>query len=154
MKREIPLFVLDTNRTHKMGECDFITCTDVNSGFIAKIDYIDQNDNYVDDNTRIECKDGVGCRMQVKRVIGLKPDKGDVRTLMKQAFEYFRKSVQFQVNVDEPSTEDCIKYIDAIIVSNKQYIDECGSDYNKRKTVASSIMIMEVVKRKLMESLK
>ena len=41
MKREIPLFIVDSSRKHKKGECDYICCTDKDSGFIAKIDYID-----------------------------------------------------------------------------------------------------------------
>lgn len=41
-KREIPLFIIDTLRNHKRGECDFIVCTDKDCGFIAKVDYIDE----------------------------------------------------------------------------------------------------------------
>lgn len=41
MKREFPLFIVDHNRAHKFGEVDFIYCSDIDNGFIAKVEYID-----------------------------------------------------------------------------------------------------------------
>lgn len=40
-KRSVPLFIIDRSRRHKLGECDFIVCTDLDNGFIARVDYVD-----------------------------------------------------------------------------------------------------------------
>ena len=47
-KREIPLFIVDTSRNHKRGECDFLVCTDKDNGFLAKVDYVDGEKEEVD----------------------------------------------------------------------------------------------------------
>lgn len=154
MKREIPLFILDTNRNHKLGECDFLYCSDVDSGFIAKIDFVEQNENYVDDTTRIECNSGIGARMVVKRIVGANPDKGNIRTLMKQAFDFYKKNTQVEIDMNNPSYDDCINFIDALITGNKHNIDSCGADYIERQTVIRSINMLESIKRKLYDNKK
>lgn len=151
MKREIPLFILDTNRRHKLGECDFITCTDSDSGFIAKIDYVEQYENYTDDTTRIECRNGVGARMKIKRVIGSNPDKGDIRTLMKLAYEYYKKVSQTNINSQNPTVGDCVNFLDALISGNRNNLDECGADVKERAIVMSSLNMLEEIKKRLIE---
>ena len=39
-RREIPLFILDRSRKHKVGPYDFLVCTDKDNGFVAKVDYV------------------------------------------------------------------------------------------------------------------
>ena len=39
-KREIPLFIIDTLRNHKRGECDFLVCTDKDCGSILDAEII------------------------------------------------------------------------------------------------------------------
>lgn len=48
-KREFPLFIFDLSRDHKLGECDFVACTDVDNAFVAKIDYVTGIDNVITD---------------------------------------------------------------------------------------------------------
>lgn len=54
MKREFPLFIVDHNRAHKFGEVDFIYCSDIDNGFIAKVEYIDGIVEEVGEDYRIE----------------------------------------------------------------------------------------------------
>lgn len=52
-KREIPLFIVDTSRNHKRGECDFLVCTDKDNGFLAKVDYVDGEKEKVGDEHEV-----------------------------------------------------------------------------------------------------
>ena len=92
-KREIPLFIIDTLRNHKRGECDFLVCTDKDCGFIAKVDYIDEEKEEVGDDYRI-CFPRRGCSLRIKihQMIGQHPDTGRIRTLLKKGAEYFLKA--------------------------------------------------------------
>ena len=72
-KREIPLFVFDKNREHGIGECDFVCCTDIDNGFIAKIDYTDEPEG-VTERTRIgKPNNGISLRIEIKRIESGKP---------------------------------------------------------------------------------
>lgn len=152
MKREFPLFIYDNTRSHKLGECDFVVCTDLDNGFVAKIDYVDADKSYVDDDTRIEVSNGIGARMSIKRIIGNNPNKESIRTLMKKCMALYMSMVRKTINVDEPSTQDCIDFLDILISGNKHNIDACGSDYNERKTVLASISMLETIKTKIIEN--
>lgn len=96
-KREIPLFIFDKNRDHGIGECDFVCCTDIDNGFIAKIDYTDETEN-VSERVRIgKPNNGISMRIEVKRIIGKNPDPGTIRTLMKKAESLYTESSQVRV---------------------------------------------------------
>lgn len=86
-KREIPLFIIDTLRNHKRGECDFLVCTDKDCGFIAKVDYIDEEKEEVGDDYRIGLpRRGCSMRIKVYQMIGQHPDTGRIRTLLKKRY--------------------------------------------------------------------
>ena len=64
-KREIPLFIFDKNRDHGIGECDFVYCTDIDNGFIAKIDYTDEPES-VSEWARIgKPNNGISLRIEI-----------------------------------------------------------------------------------------
>lgn len=143
-KREIPLFVIDTLRNHKRGECDFLVCTDKDSGFIAKVDYIDGEKEEVGDDYRIGCpRRGVCCRIQIQQMIGTHPDVGSVRTLLKKGMDYFVQSASCSVHIQNPSREECEKFLQLLIRMNKQNVDDAGSNYTERQTVLHSIAMLE-----------
>ena len=87
-KREFPLFILDTLRTHKRGECDYLVCTDRDNGFIAKIDFIPGEKEETGADYRISyANDGISCRIRIQQMTGANSRESDIRTLLKKGLE-------------------------------------------------------------------
>ncbi len=150
MKREIPLFIFDLNRSHKLGECDFMTCTDRDNGFIAKIDYLEDVQEAVTDTTRIvKGNNGISARMEIKRIIGVNPSNSSIRTLMKKGMDLYIEKTQKDINVNEPSIEQCIDFLNVVIKGNRHAISEQGVNYKERETVLTSLAMLEHIKEKL-----
>lgn len=142
-KRDIPLFIIDSNRTHKRGECDFLVCTDKDSGFIAKVDYIDGENEETGDDYRIGCpRRGVSLRIQVLRMTGEHCDTGSIRTLLKKGMDYFVKTVTCEVHVQNPSRGECADFLDTLARMNMQYVDDAKADYSARQTALHSIAML------------
>lgn len=140
-KREIPLFIIDRTRQHKKGECDFLVCTDKDSGFIARIDYVDGEKEETGDDYRIGLPNGgVSCRMQVVRVTGERPVTASIRTLLKAGMEYFWKMARTPLDFDSPTPEECAKYLDILIKGNQGRINE-GSPAERRARALSLKML-------------
>lgn len=149
-KREIPLFVFDKNREHGIGECDFVCCTDIDNGFIAKIDYTDQPEG-VTERTRIgKPNKGISLRIEIKRIIGKNPDDATIRTLMKKAESLYMESMQMKVG-EKPTDADMINFLDILIDGNKHYLSSAGNDVNERNTVLSSLKMLDSIKHRLIE---
>ncbi len=147
MKREIPLFVLDKTRSHKLGECDFIVCTDVDNGFVAKIDYIEEEKEYSSDMLRIGYpNEGYSIRLEVKRIFGKNPVDSERRTLLKKAMEYAVINLSAKIKVKDPSYADCIRFLDILIRGNKHLVAEASGDYRKMETVKSSIEMLKHIR--------
>lgn len=152
MKREIPLFIIDTKKSHRRGECDFLVCTDKDNGFIAKIDYIEQTQPEHGEDYRIDyCRGGLSVKLSIKRVFGTNPDKTHTRTLMKRGLDYYMDSVTLAVNANKISTQDCIEFIDKLSEGNKQYLQEAGADFEELQTVKMSLLMLDAVKDKLIK---
>ncbi len=150
MKREIPLFIIDTKKSHKKGECDFIVCTDQDSGFIAQIDYVASAKQDVGDDYRIDyVRNGLSLKMTIKRIIGGNPNKSSIRTLMKKGLDYYVESVTLSVDSTKASTEQCIEFVAKLAEGNKHYLDEAGVDYNERAIIKTSLMMLDAVRNKL-----
>lgn len=142
-KRDIPLFIIDSNRTHKRGECDFLVCTDKDSGFIAKVDYIDGEKEEAGNDYRIGCpRRGVSLRIQILRITGGHYDAGSVRTLLKKGMEHFVKTVTCEVHLQNPSREECADFLDTLARMNMQYVDDAKADYTARQTALNSIAML------------
>lgn len=149
-KREIPLFIFDKNRDHGIGECDFVCCTDIDNGFIAKIDYTDEPEN-VSERVRIgKPNNGISMRIEVKRVIGKNPDPGTIRTLMKKAESLYTESSQVRV-VDRPTDKEMVDFLDILMAGNKHYLSEAGSNTSERNTILSSLKMLDSIKRRILE---
>lgn len=150
MKREIPLFIFDLNRSHNLGECDFVTCTDRDNGFIAKIDYLEDAQDAVTDTTRIvKGRNGISPRMEIKRIIGINPINSSIRTLMKKGMDLYVERTQKSINVNSPSTEQCIDFLNVLIKGNRHIISEHGVNYKERETILTSLAMLEHIKAKL-----
>lgn len=125
MKREIPLFIFDTNKQHKKGECDFVVCTDKDSGFIARMDYIPEQEDEVGDDYRIGIRNGgLSCKMQILRMTGEHPTPTAVRSLLKKAMETYGKIALKTLNIDRPSKAECVKFLRQLAESNRGVMSE------------------------------
>lgn len=149
-KREIPLFIFDLARDHNLGECDFVSCTDVDNAFVAKIDYVTGHEPVVTDDTRIVRENqGIQLRLQIKRITGKNPDKAAIRTLLKKAEDLYVQRTQKKVHVNEPTTDEMIDFLEALINGNKHLISKAGVDNNEREIILTSISMLESIKDKL-----
>lgn len=150
-KRDIPLFVIDKTRDHKLGECDFIVCTDKENGFIGKCEYVEnQPGGMTDDSITIQGNGidrSISLRMSIKRTIGVNPTTSATRTLMRKAMDVYC-SDRLEV-MDEPSREDCKRFLDELIRGNKHYVQEAGVDVNERNVILTSIHMLESIKNML-----
>lgn len=150
MKREIPLFIFDLNRTHNLGECDFVTCTDKESGFIAEISYVENAKDYAGDAIRIvKGTNDVSAMMTIKRIIGEHPNASATRTLMKKAMDVYMKNTQKPINIKEPTNQQCIDFLEVMIRGNRHVVNEQGADFEGRATIITSLAMLEHIKSKL-----
>lgn len=149
-KREIPLFIFDKNRDHGIGECDFVCCTDIDNGFIAKIDYTDEPES-VSEWARIgKPNNGISLRIEIKRIIGMNPNVGTIRTLMKKAESLYTESSQVRVG-DSPTDKEMVDFLDILMAGNKHYLSKAGSNTSERNTILSSLKMLDSIKRRILE---
>lgn len=147
-KREIPLFIFDTSRDHNLGECDFVTCTDIDNAFIAKIDYVTDLDNIITDKLRIVRSNGlIKLRIEIKRITGKNPDNAAIRTLMKKAEDLYCERTMKRINIDKPSKNDMLNFLDIIISGNKHNIAKAGIE--ERNTILTSISMLEAIRSEI-----
>ena len=144
-KRTLPLFIFDLTRRHKLGECDFVACTDKDNGFIAKIDYVEGE---IEDTSEYWMRvghpnHGVSLRLQILRLTGGNIDRTKVRALLKQAEKRFLDIAQKEMDVNEPSVEECITFLDVLVRSNRHAVDEQAHDFRGRETTLMSIRLLE-----------
>lgn len=150
MKREIPLFIIDTKKSHKKGECDFLVCTDQNSGFIARIDYVDSVDPEYGEDYRIDySNNGLSVKLSIKRIIGNNPNKSDIKNLMKKGLDYYADSVIMKVDAINANTEECIEFVEKLANGNKHYLQEVGVDHDELVIIKTSLMMLDAIKNRL-----
>lgn len=149
MKREIPLFIVDTKKHHHKGECDFVVCTDKENGFVARMDIVENEKPMVTDDVRISelCHNGLRLKMSVLRCTGSNVEPSKVRCLMKKGMEYYIDATQLTFNEENITREQMVDYLDKLIDSNKQWLDT--RDYNERMTVATSLLFLHAIKQEL-----
>ena len=152
MKREFPLFIVDHNRMHKFGEVDFVCCSDIDNGFIAKIEYVDGIIEEVGEDYRIEPSPGranVSAKISIKRITGKNPDNTQIRALLKQAMKYYISLSTFSADIGKPTVKQMVLFIDTLILEGRKNAIAAGSDYNYRNTVLTSIALLEAIKKEL-----
>lgn len=150
MKREIPLFIIDTKKSHKKGECDFIVCTDQDNGFVAKVEYVAASAPESGDDYRIDCnRNGLSIKTTIKRMLGSNPKATEIKSLLKKGVEYYIESVTLAVDATKATTDECIDFIEKLSAGNKHYLDEAGVDYDERKVIMTSLAMLDAIKNKL-----
>lgn len=143
-KREIPLFIIDTSRRHKKGDCDFVFCTDKDNAFVAKIEFLSGNIDEVGQDYRIASNgQGHSLKISVARYYGANVDPSNIKSLLKRAVEYYFNISTSVVNVSKPSKEDCIRYLELLIKSNMHNLDCAKSDFEKRQTIINSMLMLK-----------
>lgn len=145
MKREFPLFIVDHNRAHKFGEVDFIYCSDIDNGFIAKVEYIDGIVEEVGEDYRIEpglSGSNISAKISIKRITGKNPDKTKIRGLLKQAMKYYTSLSTFSADIGNITVRQMVLFIDTLILDGRKNAITAGSDYNYRNTVLTSIAFL------------
>lgn len=149
-KREIPLFIFDLGRDHNLGECDFVVCTDVDNAFTAKIDYVTDVENVITDTVRIVQANGnIKLRLKIKRITGKNPDKAAIRNLLKKAEELYCERTKKKINLDRITKKDMIDFLDVFVFGNKHHLSEAGANYEERKTLLTSLTMLEAIKSEL-----
>ena len=153
MKREFPLFIVDHNRMHKFGEVDFVYCSDIDNGFIAKIEYVDGIIEEVGEDYRIEPSPSganVSAKISIKRITGKNPDNTQIRALLKQAMKYYISLSTFSADIGKPTVKQMVLFIDTLILEGRKNAIAAGSNYNYRNTVLTSIAFLEAIKKELL----
>ena len=140
-KREIPLFIVDTARHHRRGECDFVCCTDKDSGFVARVDLIKNAVPEVGVDFRVEAgSNGVGFKMAIIRQTGANAQATLVRSLLKKACEYYGEiSQRLEFNGTAPSVTECIAFLEETARANNHRIAEAGRDAVAADIVRTSL---------------
>lgn len=141
-KREIPLFVVDTARHHRRGECDFVCCTDRDNGFVARIDFVKNAVPEVGEDYRVETGvNEVGFKMSIIRSTGMNPQKTQVRGLLKKACEYYTEIThRLEFHGAKPTVTECIEFLEKTVRANNHRIAEAGCDVVTAKIIRNSIM--------------
>ena len=57
--------------------------------------------------------------------------------------DYFVKTVQKPIHVNAPTKDECATFLEILIRSNKQAIDEAGSDYDANKVAENTIKMLQ-----------
>lgn len=152
-KREIPLFIVDTARWHSQGDADFVVCTDVDNGFVARVDIVSAEEpDTVTDSVRIGYENrGYKMRLEIKRITGKNSTGTAIRSLMKKACEYYVDNKRTLIHSDAPSTLECVRFLGMLIDGNRKNLQEAGVDYHERMTVENSLKMLEAIRLKLIE---
>lgn len=66
------------------------------------------------------------------------------RTLLKRGMTYYGEFAQTPLNVDTPSREDCLKFLDILIRSNRSYLNK--GNLKERQITAMSLRMLECCK--------
>lgn len=145
-KREIPLFLFDCGREHNLGEADFVACTDIDNAFVAKIDYVSGYNEIATDTTRItRSNNGVQLRLDIKRVTGKNPEPAKMRTLLKKAEDLYVEQTQRPVNLKDPSADDMLNFLNALIDGNKGQLSDI-KDIGERQMAMVSLSMLDAIK--------
>lgn len=149
MKREIPLIILDKTRLHKLGEKDFIVCTDKDNGFIAQVSYLENVPEETAETYIIRNGNGgISVKIEIKKFIGTNQDYSKVKSLLKMAMNTLLKST-VEIKGKEISTNDCLNFIDALMQSYKTEENAIKSDYEAKQTLITIQQYMAAIKEKL-----
>ena len=150
MKRNSPLFIFDLTRQHKFGEVDFVSVTDKDNGFVAKISYLDGDINEADDNSKtVGNGHGTSARMEITQFQGVRRDNHAVRTLLAKAMaEYMKRSI-LEVDSHAPSDAELVLFMNILIRGNMSQLADMGSDVEGRTQLMTTLRLLEAAKNRI-----
>lgn len=154
MKREIPLFIMDLKRAHGLGECDFIVCTDKENGFVARMEYMPEDQPILENGEMIRAssmRNGLMCVMRIKRITGSNPSLSTLKNLMKKGMDVFTEATTVTVGQDSPTIGQMINFLDLLSRANQHNLQAAGADFTARQTVINSLAMLEHIRQKLNE---
>ena len=152
MRRRNPLFIFDTNRCHKFGDCDWIVCTDTKNGFVAKVTYGSGLKPTAGVNERISKPNANGIQVCIRIVrawIDGTQTVDNAKTQLKQAEKVVREATRNVVVTNEPTTQQVIDYLELLIHANTHALH--GAEYStaEKQTTLTSLQMLQAAIDKL-----
>ena len=152
MRRRNPLFIFDTNRCHKFGDCDWIVCTDTKNGFVAKVTYETGLQPKAGVNERISKPNANGIQVCIRIVrawINGSQTVDGAKSQLKQAEKVVREATRSVVVTNEPTTQQVIDYLELLIHANSHALH--GADYStaEKQTTLTSLHMLQAAIDKL-----
>ena len=148
MKRETPLFIIDTKKSHKKGECDFLVCTDKDNAFVARIDYVNATAPDMGEDYRIDyCNNGISLKLSIIRMLGNNPNRTNLRTLMKRGLDYYAEACVIRFNPNSITTEQTEVACDSYTWTDGKTYIKSGTYYQYLQTIhgCDSLEILNLI---------
>ena len=151
MKRIHPLFIYDTNRNHKFGDCDWIACTQAHNAFLAKVTFVSGQEPKSTPNLRIgrPNRNGIQVRLDLVRVWDNKEHPQTIAehlSLMKAAEKHIIDATNYvHINSDNPSTQQVIDYLELIVHTNLSNLRGDAPTAEKQTTLTSLKMLKAAI---------
>lgn len=155
MTKKHPLFIFDTNRTHRFGDCDWLACIDIYDGFIAQVTYetgltpmLSLNECISAPNTN-----GVQVHIQVKRAWS-SPDYHrsglSAHNQMHDVLRYVINATKgIEIDTDALTSQQVIDCLQVIVHANKHSLADESIPDQERKTTMMSLKVIESAIQKL-----
>jgi hypothetical protein len=146
-KRNYPLFIIDSSRSHGRGEeCDFLCCTDSTCPFIAVSELMldDEYKRLYDktDYCAIWSDQHNGIRTYI-HVIGDKPtNKERTKSLLRRALkEMTIRRAPVSVDTDNVSDESVVKFADIVLQQTIERVRKEGGNATDKAVAAILLKI-------------
>lgn len=153
MKREYPLFIIDSSRAHgRCAETDYISCTSNELPFVAAVtmhkdnEYVEMYDST--DKTCIWSDARNGIRMRIK-VVSILPDNYPhitLQNLLRRALKemLIRRNTQY-VCTDAVQASDTIQWVTIVRQQVTEHLRENPDDKQQRTNLAILTKILEIL---------
>ena len=152
MKRIHPLFIYDTNRNHKFGDCDWIACTQAHNAFLAKVTFVSDQEPTSAPNLRISRpnKNGIQVRLDLMRAWGNSEEHpqtiSEHLSLMKAAEKHIIDATNYvRIDSGNPTTQQVIDYLELIVHANLSNLRGDASTAEKQTTLTSLKMLKAAI---------
>ena len=154
MKRIHPLFIYDTNRNHKFGDCDWIACTQAHNAFLAKVTFVSDQVPTSTPNLRISRpnRNGIQVRLDLMRAWGNSEEHpqtiAEHLSLLKAAEKHIIGATNYvHIDSNNPSTQQVIDYLELIVHANLSNLRGDASTAEKQTTLTSLKMLKAAIEK-------
>ena len=140
-KREIPLYIIDTSRSHGRGrEKDFVACTSKELPWVGEITILTEPELEIDQDWQQKnwwCvytdANSAGMRGKLKLlstpVIVYDGNRSDLQSLMRRCLKEWRiRRGTVAVNLDDVSNEAVVKFADALLEQAHENLRQSPTD--------------------------